>query len=83
MHTHHQYGTSGPRYSAEILCRGCVCGQAVKKAEFAFSEACVGAVSHQALVSFPPCFLERMLDQGGPGDGSLNTGRLQSEDTAL
>lgn len=55
----------------------------MKKAEFAFSEACVGAISHQTLVSFPPIFLERMLDQGGPGDGSLNTGRLQSEDTAL
>lgn len=48
-----------------FLHKGDICGQAVKKPLFTFSEACVDAFSHQAkhffLVSLPSSFLMRML----------------------
>lgn len=69
------------------LCRGCVCGQVVRQAEFS---PCV--VSFRSM--FRCCFsiaqtsplegfLERMMHQEGPGDVTLNAVTPQHEGSAL
>lgn len=78
MHPYHQCDSE-----QTFLHRGDICGQAVMKPLFSFSEACVDAASHQAKhlfpVSLPSPFLKRRLKWEDLGDNTLNAVRLQRE----